>query len=349
MKNTTTFPLRPHTSPRRVLRILLLAAAGLVLAAGIAFFAYVSIYYHPEEAAAETLVSDAAVRVEQRDDGWFFDGPSEEKLLVFYPGAKVGETAYAPFLRRLAVQGMDAYLVKMPFHLAVFGAGRAAAILEEPAFAGYTQRYVGGHSLGGAMAASFAASYVSDRGDESSRLNETGTSGDVKAADDGAVTENAGVLDTSNAPGMPGEPQESAASQKTVSSYEPADLLKPYGHNKPNGHKKQIDPENIYTPNLDGVILFAAYPTKKLDDSLQELSIYGSEDRILNRQALRQGREYAPADFTEYVIRGGNHAGFGNYGFQKGDGEATISAEDQQKEAVRAVMNFVSAREKVSF
>lgn len=307
MKNTTTFSHRPHKFPRRVLRILLLAAAGLVLAAGIAFFVYVSIYYHPEEAAAEALVSDEAVRVEPRDDGWFFDGPSEDRLLVFYPGAKVGETAYAPFLRRLADQGMDAYLVKMPFRLAVFGAGRAAGVLEDPAFAAYTQRYVGGHSLGGAMAASFVASYVSDRADGSSRLYETGTSGGVKV---------------------------------------PADPLKPYGQNKPNGHKKQVEPENIYTPNLDGVILFAAYPTKKLDDSLQELSIYGSEDRILNRQALRQGREYAPADFTEYVIRGGNHAGFGNYGFQKGDGEATISAEDQQKEAVRAVMNFVSAREK---
>lgn len=193
------------------------------------------------------------------------------------------------------------------------------------------------------MAASFAASYVSDRGGESSRLNETGTSGDVKAADDGAVTENAGVLDTSNAPEMPGD------SHEPIDPQRPVDSLEPYGQNKPNGHKKQVEPENIYTPNLDGVILFAAYPTKKLDDSLQELSIYGSEDRILNRQALRQGREYAPADFTEYVIRGGNHAGFGNYGFQKGDGEATISAEDQQKEAVRAVMNFVSAREKVSF
>lgn len=307
MKNTTTFSHRPHKFPRRVLRILLLAAAGLVLAAGIAFFVYVSIYYHPEEAAAEALVSDEAVRVEPRDDGWFFDGPSEDRLLVFYPGAKVGETAYAPFLRRLADQGMDAYLVKMPFRLAVFGAGRAAGVLEDPAFAAYTQRYVGGHSLGGAMAASFVASYVSDRADGSSRLYETGTSGGVKV---------------------------------------PADPLKPYGQNKPNGHKKQVEPENIYTPNLDGVILFAAYPTKKLDDSLQELSIYGSEDRILNRQALRQGREYAPADYTEYVIRGGNHAGFGNYGFQKGDGEATISAEDQQKEAVRAVMNFVTARGK---
>lgn len=343
MKNTTTFPLRPHTSPRRVLRILLLAAAGLVLAAGIAFFAYVSIYYHPEEAATEALVSDAAVRVEQRDDGWFFDGPSEEKLLVFYPGAKVGETAYAPFLRRLAEQGMDAYLVKMPFRLAVFGAGRAAAVLEDPAFAGYTQRYVGGHSLGGAMAASFAASYVSDRGGESSRLNETGTSGDVKAVDDGAVTENAGVLDTSNAPEMPGD------SHEPIDPQRPVDSLEPYGQNKPNGHKKQVEPENIYTPNLDGVILFAAYPTKKLDDSLRELSIFGSEDGVLNMQALRKGREYAPADFTEYVIRGGNHAGFGNYGFQKGDGEASISAEDQQKEAVRAVMDFASAREKVSF
>lgn len=292
MKNTTAFSHRPHISPKRILTVLLPAVAGLVFVVGIAFFVYVAIYYHPEKAAAEALVSDAAVLVEKRDYGWFFDGPSSENLLVFYPGAKVDETAYAPFLHRLAARGMDAYLVRMPFHLAVFGVGRAAAILEDPAFAGYTQRYAGGHSLGGTMAASFAVSYVSDRSEEIPQAEDSEVVRDPNASVNVATTEK---------------------------------------------------------PGLDGVILFAAYPTKKLDDSLSELCIYGSEDRVLNRQALQKGREYAPAAFTEYVIKGGNHAGFGNYGFQKGDGEASISAEDQQKETVRAVMDFISPREKASF
>ena len=36
-----------------------------------------------------------------------------------------------------------------------------------------------------------------------------------------------------------------------------------------------------------------------------------------------------PEDLTKYTVRGGNHAGFGSYGAQKGDGEALISPEEQ--------------------
>lgn len=45
------------------------------------------------------------------------------------------------------------------------------------------------------------------------------------------------------------------------------------------------------------------------------------------------GRAYAPEAFYEYVIEGGNHARFGNYGEQKGDGAARITALEQQRQA----------------
>ena len=89
---------------------------------------------------------------------------------------------------------------------------------------------------------------------------------------------------------------------------------------------------------LQGVILLAAYPTKALDDDLLLLSIYGSEDGVLNRSRLSKGRRYAPDRYLEFVIEGGNHAQFGSYGKQKGDGEALISPEDQREQTVSCIV-----------
>ena len=77
---------------------------------------------------------------------------------MFYPGAKVEETAYAPLLRAIAEAGMDACLVKMPFRLAIFGVDRADRVM---AAHDYERWYIGGHSLGGAMAARYAAGHAS--------------------------------------------------------------------------------------------------------------------------------------------------------------------------------------------
>ena len=43
---------------------------------------------------------------------------------------------------------------------------------------------------------------------------------------------------------------------------------------------------------------------------------------------------------VHYTIPGGNHAYFGKYGEQKGDGEATISREDQTKETVKILQKW---------
>ena len=216
------------------------------------FFLYAGNYYHADETARQALLSGDTVTVSATGYGWFFNGPSEENLLCFYPGAKIEETAYAPLLRMLAERGMDVCLVKMPFRFAFFGVSKAEKVL-----AGYDHpnKYIGGHSLGGAMAAIYAADHA-----------ET----------------------------------------------------------------------------LSGAILLAAYPTKPLGDVQALISIYGSEDGILNTDRVLSGRAYAPGRYTETVIAGGNHARFGNYGEQRGDGTAAVSREEQQEQTVTVILRNVN-------
>ena len=95
---------------------------------------------------------------------------------------------------------------------------------------------------------------------------------------------------------------------------------------------------------LRGAVLLAAYATKKLDDDLLEIVIYGSEDGVLNRAKTEEGRQFAPGtkgNYLELVIDGGNHAFIGSYGRQKGDGEARITAEEQQEKIVSLVMDAI--------
>ena len=80
-------------------RLWIIPLAVLVLLA-VLFLGYTSQYYQADGTAERALASDDSVTVEQTDYGWFFDGPSETDALVFYPGAKVEETAYAPLLHR---------------------------------------------------------------------------------------------------------------------------------------------------------------------------------------------------------------------------------------------------------
>ena len=63
--------------------------------------------------------------------------------LTFYPGGKVEETAYAPMLHYLAEQGMDVFLVKMPFRLAVFGMNKADHVMKQHDYLRRWQQIVG--------------------------------------------------------------------------------------------------------------------------------------------------------------------------------------------------------------
>ncbi|MDO4806924.1 MAG: alpha/beta hydrolase [Coriobacteriales bacterium] len=91
---------------------------------------------------------------------------------------------------------------------------------------------------------------------------------------------------------------------------------------------------------VDGIVLLASYPTSEVGRDVALLSIYGSEDTVLEADRYEDGKAFWPADSREVVIEGGNHSGYGNYGIQGDDGTATISAEEQQDQTARAVIDL---------
>ena len=233
-------------------KIVLPLLAGVILL--ITALWYVNDYYHTDENVQEYLQKKDSVSVTEMSDGLYLDGPGDNAAMIFYPGAKVEYTAYLPLLSDLAEQGIDCFLIKMPCNLAFFGQNKAKKIMDSYE---YDHWYLSGHSLGGAMAASYAS-----------------------------------------------------------------------------GHLE----------SLNGLVLLAAYPTKSLkSDSFSVLSLYGSEDGVLNMEKMEEGKAYMPVDYAEVCIEGGNHAQFGNYGEQKGDHAADISREEQQAQTVEAILKMMEA------
>lgn len=120
---------------------------------------YVNDYYHADHYVDVYLESGETVTVTEKNDVIFLDGEGTEQALIFYPGAKVEYTAYVPMLYGLAEQGVDCFVVKMPGNLAILGMNRAEDIMAEHT---YEEWYLSGHSLGGAMAANFAAGHAEE-------------------------------------------------------------------------------------------------------------------------------------------------------------------------------------------
>lgn len=93
---------------------------------------------------------------------------------------------------------------------------------------------------------------------------------------------------------------------------------------------------------IDGVILLSAYSTKDLTKT-KVLSIYGSNDLILNKEKYNDNLTNLPKDLKEVVIDGGNHAGFASYGAQKGDGELEISHKKQLNLTILSIILFLNS------
>lgn len=90
---------------------------------------------------------------------------------------------------------------------------------------------------------------------------------------------------------------------------------------------------SAHSDELSGVFLLAAYAAVDLSTTNLEVKlIYGSNDGVLNRIALEENAGNLPADSQTKVIVGGNHAGFGDYGPQDGDGECAIGVSRQWQE-----------------
>ena len=103
------------------------------------------------------------------------------------------------------------------------------------------------------------------------------------------------------------------------------------GHSMGGAMASQFASE--HPEQLDGLILLGAYIYGDYPDD-DALTVYGSLNQSVEDHI----------DYTENIveIQGGNHAQFGNYGPQKGDLPATISAQEQQAQTVAAIEAFLS-------
>ena len=93
-------------------------------------------------------------------------------------------------------------------------------------------------------------------------------------------------------------------------------------------------------PKIEEVIFLAAYPgSEVLKETTKEvISIYGDLDGVINRKNLETSKDKLPESARYIEIKGANHAQFGDYGFQKGDQSAQITAEQQIDQTVESII-----------
>ena len=101
----------------------------------------------------------------------------------------------------------------------------------------------------------------------------------------------------------------------------------------------------IHPHKLDGLILLASYPPENIIlENIPVLSITASNDKIINHDNFIKRKENLPPDTKYITIKGGNHSQFGSYGFQEGDGKATITRDEQLKIIVKHIKKFTEIK-----
>jgi mutator protein MutT len=239
---------------RRRTRVKKVAAAALLtLCAFIACVVYVGDYYRADVQAISAFMPQHTTWKEDPDGTVVFMPKGADTAMIFYPGGKVEHTAYLPLMQACAEYGIGCILVDMPLRLAVLDMDAAEDVRGD--YPQIENWYLGGHSLGGAMAATYLEDHAND---------------------------------------------------------------------------------------YEGLILLAAYSTADLSDTqLDVLSIYGTEDGVMNREKYQDNKENLPDDHTEFVMEGGSHAYFGMYGPQEGDGIPEISNREQIHITAEKIAEFV--------
>ena len=164
----------------------------------IGFVAWAETPLGPMSEANLALKTDSSVEVSTSK--WLIFSPtdsSKSTALIIYPGGRVDPRSYAPIAHTIADKGYLTIIVPMPLNLAVLGVNSANSVIEY--FPEIKSWVVGGHSLGGTMAAKFAygnsskirglllwAAYPA-AGDDLSKLNIAVTT--IHGTNDGMVSE----------------------------------------------------------------------------------------------------------------------------------------------------------------
>jgi hypothetical protein len=134
---------------------ILLVVVVLLIVSSAGFIGWASFPLGPGKAAQTSMQPDTVVSVETIQ-GWTVFRPTGIQVntgFIFYPGGRVDYRSYAPILRSVAQQGYLVVLVPMPLSLAFFSPNKADEVLA--ALPEIQNWALGGHSLGGAMAARY--------------------------------------------------------------------------------------------------------------------------------------------------------------------------------------------------
>lgn len=119
------------------------------------------LWLRPFSASADAiaaLANDDAVTVAESSDLIAFTPRVPPRVgLIFYPGARVEPRAYAVIGHALATRGVATFIIKLPYDIAFFAPDRPTQIIAaHPEIRTWA---VGGHSLGGVVACSYAAAH----------------------------------------------------------------------------------------------------------------------------------------------------------------------------------------------
>ncbi len=237
---------------KKIIKILIAAVFVIVVTVGVVGI-YLGDYYKAQINDKAVFAPAKSVTVTALDNGDILFMPENPVGgFVFYPGGKVEHDAYRPLMEACASRGIACILVEMPFNLAVFNVDAAEGLTDM--YPEINEWYIGGHSLGGSMAASF----ISENSDE-----------------------------------------------------------------------------------YKGLVLLGSYSTADLSESdIEVLSVFGSEDKVMNKEKYNENKINLPADFKEVIIDGGCHAYFGMYGAQDGDGTPRITNIEQINTTAELIYEF---------
>jgi hypothetical protein len=95
-------------------------------------------------------------------------------------------------------------------------------------------------------------------------------------------------------------------------------------------------------PSVTGLVLFGSYCANDLSTtSLKVLSISGSNDGLSTPAKIDSTKSLLPSSTVFVQIAGANHASFGNYGAQSGDGVATVSSDAVEAKITQALQSFL--------
>lgn len=143
---------------------IVLSIIGILILCGInVAIAYVNDYYKANSAAQTAMLQEADDGVTvicglfDNEKALVFEPETVKAGLIFYPGGKVEYVAYAPLMRELAQNGILCIVPHMPGNLAVFDMYAGEELMQS--YPNVEHWYIGGHSLGGSMAAECAYKY----------------------------------------------------------------------------------------------------------------------------------------------------------------------------------------------